>query len=103
MTNKVFILLLILLTTFSLYGQRNNGTLKGNIKDEKGAPLDMVNIALKEFPLGTVSNRRGEFVLRVPAGKDIVIVYSSLGYKTLLDTIQAGAEQEIFKSRSEKY
>ena len=96
--NKIFtILLLLFVTITSLFGQRNNATLKGVIKDSDGQPLDMVNIALKDFPLGTSSNRRGEFILRIPAKRNIIIVFSSLGYKSVLDTIFAAEEENIFR------
>lgn len=91
------IFLLLLVTNLSVFGQRSNATLRGVIKDSDGKPLDMVNIALKEFPLGTSSNRKGEFILRIPAQKNIIIVYSSLGFKSLLDTIFAGDEENIIR------
>ncbi len=91
-------LLFFLVTAVTLFGQRNNATLKGVIKDSDGIPLDMVNIAIKEFPLGTSSNRRGEFVLRIPAKKNIIIVYSSLGYAPVLDTFFADNEENIFRN-----
>ncbi len=91
-------LLFFLVTAVTLFGQRNNATLKGVIKDSDGIPLDMVNIAIIEFPLGTSSNRRGEFVLRIPAKKNIIIVYSSLGYAPALDTFFADNEENIFRN-----
>ncbi|MDB4582554.1 carboxypeptidase-like regulatory domain-containing protein [Draconibacterium sp.] len=92
------ILFLLFLTNISLFGQRNNATLRGVIKDFGGKPLDMVNIALKEFPLGTSSNRRGEFILRIPAKKSVIIVYSSIGYTSVYDTIVAGIEENITRN-----
>ena len=98
MKKNLTLLLLFLTTTITLLGQRNNATLKGVIKGSDGIPLDMVNIAIKEFPLGTNSNRKGEFVLRIPAKKNIIIVYSSLGYAPVLDTIFADNEENIFRN-----
>ena len=96
---KIFtFLLLLLVTNITLFGQRNNATIKGIIKDSYRKPLDMVNIALKEFPLGTSSNRKGEFILRIPAKKNIIIIYSSLGYLSVLDTIFADNEENIFRN-----
>jgi hypothetical protein len=57
----------------------------------------MVNIGLKNYPLGTSSNREGKFLLRIPAEKEIVIIFSSLGYKPVADTINAGAEESIYR------
>ncbi len=95
--NILFILLLIAVFPNNvLYGQSNNATLKGVIKTPDGAPLDMVNIGLKDYPIGTSSNRKGEFLLRIPAEKNIIVIFSSVGYKTVTDTIHASAEQNIF-------
>ena len=94
---KLFIVLFLLtFQNFLLFGQSNNATLKGIIKDQQGLPLDMVNIGLKEYPIGTSSNRKGEFLLRIPAQKNVIVVFSSIGYKTVLDTINANAEENVF-------
>jgi hypothetical protein len=75
--------------------QSNNATLKGIITDQNGKPLDMVNIALKDYALGTSSKRDGAFLLRIPAQKSIVVIFSSLGYTSVTDTILAIAEENI--------
>ncbi|NOR74883.1 MAG: TonB-dependent receptor plug domain-containing protein [Draconibacterium sp.] len=98
MKKTLTFLLLLLITSNVLFGQRNNATLKGVIKDSEGMAMDMVNIALKEFPLGTSSNRKGEFILRIPAKRNIIIVFSSLGYASVLDTFFADNEENIFRN-----
>ena len=77
------------------FGQSNNATLKGIITDQNGKPLDMVNVALKDYVLGTSSKRDGTFLLRIPAQKEIVVVFSSLGYNPMMDTLFAKAEENI--------
>ncbi|HKJ79644.1 MAG TPA: carboxypeptidase-like regulatory domain-containing protein, partial [Prolixibacteraceae bacterium] len=81
-------------------GQSNNATLKGVITDQDGMPLDMVNIGLKDFPIGTSSNRDGQFLLRIPAKKTTVVIFRSLGYKTVIDTIFAEPEEAVFRNIS---
>ena len=84
---------------YGSFAQSNNATLKGVLKDSKGIPIDMVNIVLKEYPtLGTTSNAKGEFLLRIPAQKKLTVVFSALGYKTFQDSIYAGAEETIIKN-----
>ena len=90
----LFIPLLIAVATVS-FAQSNNATLRGTILNQHGKPLDMVNIGLKDYPLGTSSNREGKFLLRVPAGRDVVIVFSSLGYTTVSDTINILPEDNL--------
>ena len=81
----------------SAFSQSNNATLRGVVRDDEGTPLDMVNIGLKNYPLGTSSNREGKFLLRIPAGKQIVVIFSSLGYAPFSDTIFAGSEENVYR------
>lgn len=78
----VFIILFVL-TGISQSGiaQSSNGTIYGKVSDEQGQPLEMVNVALKNYPIGTTTNRKGEYLLRIPSGRDVVVAYSSLGYQ----------------------
>ncbi|MFW6277341.1 MAG: TonB-dependent receptor [Prolixibacteraceae bacterium] len=95
---RLFILLILTATLSSLsFGQSNNATLRGVVKDQDGNPLDMVNIGLKDYPIGTSSNRNGEFLLRIPAQKNTIIIFRSLGYAAVVDTIFAEQEESITK------
>jgi len=94
------ILFFLLFANISSFGQRNNATVRGTITNSGGKPMDMVNIALKEFPLGTSSNRKGEFILRIPAKQRIIIIYSSVGYTSVYDTIVAEMEENIIRKIS---
>jgi len=96
MHHKFLSFLIILLTISSLaQGQSNNATLTGRVTGKDGQPLEMVNVALRNFPIGTTTNRRGEYLLRIPARRDITIVYSSIGYTTVEKTVNAGNEERI--------
>ncbi|HPF50979.1 MAG TPA: carboxypeptidase-like regulatory domain-containing protein [Draconibacterium sp.] len=96
---QLYILLLLIFLGYGSFAQSNNATLKGVLKDSKGIPIDMVNIVLKEYPtLGTTSNAKGEFLLRIPAQKKLTVVFSALGYKTFQDSIYAGTEETIIKN-----
>jgi hypothetical protein len=94
---KIALLITTFFLVFALAGlaQSNNATLKGIITDQAGKPLDMVNVSLKDYALGTSSKRDGTFILRVPAQKNIIIVFSSLGYSTVTDSIFAKPEENI--------
>ncbi|MCK3686074.1 carboxypeptidase-like regulatory domain-containing protein [Maribellus sp. YY47] len=95
---QLYFMLWLLLTGLTTWGQSNNATLKGTLKDTKGVPLDMVNIVIKEYPtLGTTTTARGEFLLRIPAQKHLTIVFSSLGYQTFQDSVFAKAEETVIK------
>ena len=53
----VFLTVFTIFLGFSGFGQSNNATLRGVVKDQNNNPLDMVNISLKDYPIGTSSNR----------------------------------------------
>ncbi|MCY1723111.1 TonB-dependent receptor [Prolixibacteraceae bacterium Z1-6] len=92
------LLILFLITHNILWGQSNNATLKGVLEDSKGIPLDMVTVVLKEFPtLGTTTNAKGEFLLRIPANKQLTVIFSSIGYVTFSDSVYAKTSETIIK------
>ncbi len=98
MQKHFIIFLFLVIAGFSLYGQSSNATLRGIIKDQDGHPLDMVNIGLKNYPLGTSSNREGNYLLRIPAEEEVIIVFKSLGYATVTDTVNAAPEERVFRN-----
>lgn len=75
--------------------QSNNATLFGKITDEAGKPIEFANITIKNSAIGTTTNRNGEYLLRIPSRKTIVIVYSVIGYQTTVKSIKANEEQRI--------
>src|SRR6056297_1025595 len=91
------LLILFVLSAIHSTGQSSNATFRGIVTDQHGNPLDMVNIGLKDYPLGTSSNREGKFLLRIPADKKVVIVFKSLGYATVTDTVHAAPEEQILR------
>lgn len=86
---------LLILSAASVFAQSNNATLFGNVTDEKGKPVELANISLKNSTIGTVSNRDGEYLLRIPAKRTVVIAYSMIGYQMVEKTITATEEQRI--------
>ncbi len=98
MMKNLTTLFLLLLTQIVAFAQSNNATLKGVITDQDGVPIDMVNVVLKEYPtLGTTTNADGEFLLRIPARKQLTLIFSSLGYQTFQDSVYANREETIIK------
>ena len=87
--------LILILSASSVIAQSNNATLYGKITDEAGKPVEMANISIKSTSIGTVSNRNGEFLLRIPAKKPVVIVFSIIGYQWVEKNITASEEQRL--------
>lgn len=102
----IFLHIFVAIST-AVLAQTSNATLFGVVTDEKGQPVEMVNVALKNYPFGTTTNRKGEYLLRIPSGRDIVVGYSSLGYelveKTFLLKEEESFEENItLKTKSEQ-
>jgi hypothetical protein len=54
--------------------------LKGKITTKSGEPIQYATVYIEELRQGTTSNTRGDYEIRLPAGK-YVVVYQSLGYE----------------------
>ncbi len=82
MLRKVFSLFLLtgLLLTNQISAQ-DRITLKSKVVDEAGEPLTGVSVLVKGTNLGTVTDINGEFSLKMPVQKPVVISY--IGYNTM--------------------
>lgn len=82
------VLFVLMISVIELFGQ--SGNIKGKIK-EGSTPLIGVNVLLVDSPFGTISDLKGEYILRgIPAGR-YKIRFSLIGYGTKflnLDVVQ---------------
>jgi hypothetical protein len=71
--------------------------VNGTITDDKNKPVDLANISVIGDKRGTSSDINGKFRLPVPAGKEIVIGISYIGFadKKYPVTLQEGEERDI--------
>jgi hypothetical protein len=83
------------LCSAEIFAQSNNATLFGKVTDGTGKPLEFTNISIKYSTIGTFSNKNGEYLLRIPAKKPVVIVFSMVGYRSVEKTITAEEEKRI--------
>jgi hypothetical protein len=93
--NLLLIQFLLILSAASSFAQSNNATLYGKITDEKGNPVELANISIRNSTIGTVSDRNGAYLLRIPSKKPVVIVYSMIGHKPVEKSITAEEEQRV--------
>lgn len=89
--NKVFTLLIIILSSSLLFAQ-NKSEISGRIKDDQGKLISQVSIALrsaKDSTLikGTVSNEDGYFIFENIDKLDYILQFSHLNYKELYKDI----------------
>ena len=76
-----FVLLLMLLTAFPAVLLSQTAVLKGFVENEKGKPAELVNVQLVGTKRGMTTNQKGFFQLQVPAGRDLHIAISYIGYR----------------------
>lgn len=61
-------------------GQQQKMTVQGVVTDQKGQPIPGVNIILKEYNNGTITDGNGFYVLSVPDGQG-TLVFSFIGFE----------------------
>jgi hypothetical protein len=73
------------------------GTVKGRVLDKSGKALTGVNVAVAGQPGGMATADDGKFEISVPAGVEIEVVFSSIGYTTsrISLTLKPGEQREI--------
>jgi len=72
----VFISLLLL----PLFAISQKALVKGKVTDSLNNPVELANVAVIGEKKGTVTNTQGRFSLEVPAGIEIVLTISFIGY-----------------------
>ena len=90
-----FITTVLVLSTTGIYAQGSSASIHGKITDGKGNPLEFANITIRNTVIGTVTNRKGEYLLRIPAKKALTIVFSLVGYQTTEKQVTATTGQKI--------
>lgn len=71
---------LLLFPVLPLAAQENSG-IRGTVTDDAGHPLAGVHVHLKGNTGGTATNEEGKFILSLPAGDTLTIVFSSVGFE----------------------
>ena len=77
---KHFISLIFLLLGFYSFAQ-NEATVFGKITDENNRPIELATVSIKNSLKGVVSNKSGDYELMIPAQKEVILVYSFIGYQ----------------------
>ncbi len=80
-----YLLTLILIST----GFSQEIKLKGKITDKNEIALPFVNIGIPMKHIGTVSNRNGNYILKIPSNTLEIdtVVFSYIGYKTIKKSV----------------
>ncbi|MBN1414453.1 MAG: carboxypeptidase-like regulatory domain-containing protein [Bacteroidales bacterium] len=86
---KCFVCIGLLLVTVAIHPviAQEECLIKGFITDENQAPVAGASIVNLSARKGVLSNQSGNFELKVPAHKEIIIEISFLGYKKITKTL----------------
>ncbi|TWJ00845.1 TonB-dependent receptor-like protein [Mucilaginibacter frigoritolerans] len=100
--NKILLPILILLSTFQAFAQKNF-TISGTIKDNAtGEQLIGASVRIKELPqIGTATNSYGFYSLTAPKG-DYTLQISYIGYQTIEKSISLTKNLDINVAISSK-
>jgi Family of unknown function (DUF5686)/CarboxypepD_reg-like domain len=79
-------LLLILLCILVPLPVTQAQVLKGKITSQSGEPVQYSTVYINELKQGTTSNTKGDYEIRLPAGK-YTVIYQSLGFQPVYATI----------------
>src|SRR5690606_134604 len=74
-------------------------TVTGQVTDEEGQPLPGVSVRIQGSAQGTVTDARGNYRIQVP--RDVVLVYSYIGFQSAQRNISATGVVNLSLSREE--
>ena len=66
-----------------LSDKNNHIKIKGTVKDDKGNPMPGTSVVVRGTTTGTCVDRDGAFSLEIPKDKDLELIVSYVGYKTI--------------------
>ena len=82
MLQRISFFILLFITFAQVHGQ-DMAWIKGALADSSGKPLELVNVIVKEDQkYVTMTDGKGAYEMKVPAGRKITIVFTYLN-KTL--------------------
>ena len=73
----------ILLFIFAATSVSHAQILKGRITSQSGDPIPYSTVYIQELKQGTTSNTKGDYEIRLPAGK-YTVIYQSLGFEPVI-------------------
>ena len=101
--HRYLIVFLFAVFNVSFAGAQEFGEVFGKVTDIKNQPLGLVNIAVSGLPGGTTTKPDGTYHLKVPAGRDLTLVISFVGFVTenIKIKIATGEKREINRKLAE--
>ncbi len=81
---KQFALLILILALNSSFSRGQ--TLKGKVVNQSGDPVQYATVYIRELKQGTTANARGDYEIKLPAGR-YTVTFQSLGFQPVTETI----------------
>ncbi len=85
--------------TFLLFAQhllaQNTATLRGIVTDSLGKPLPFATIGVLGTDKGVTTDTKGVYVIVVPAGKNIVVLFKHIAYKEIKQTFSLKPNETV--------
>lgn len=76
----------ILLFT-ALFVNAQTATIHGTVKDDRKTALELAGVAIEGTSTGVNTDAKGNYTLTVPAGKEIIVVFSAVSHETQKKTL----------------
>lgn len=78
-----FFLFFITILAFSLSSVAQTTGVQGVVYNQKGNPVELINVTVKGYPIGTSTNSSGFYKLDLKANTKYTVVYSSVSHKII--------------------
>lgn len=79
--------ILLLLLTAQPCAAQHRSRIFGMVRDDKGEPVELVNVRVQGTGIGTITNLKGEYSFYCTSRDTVTIVYSLIGYETRKRTL----------------
>lgn len=79
--------ILLLLLTAQPSAAQHRSRIFGMVRDDKGEPVELVNVRVQGTGIGTITNLKGEYSFYCTSRDTVTIVYSLIGYETRKRTL----------------
>ena len=90
-------ILLTILISFSLFATSTAQIIKGKITNQSGEPIPYSTVYIQELRQGTTSNTKGDYEIKIPAGK-YMVTYQSLSYSPVFENITITEKNTVIKN-----
>ncbi|MBK9290994.1 MAG: carboxypeptidase-like regulatory domain-containing protein [Bacteroidetes bacterium] len=90
MPRRIIHIFLLIAFLLPVHLSAQQALLRGRVTDERGRPLELVNVAVKGKAGGTITNEAGQYSLSLEAEKRQTVVFSFVGYTTVEHQLEPG-------------